>query len=248
MERAIADLTRSGVGTGIAQSQLLKIGQLVRQIGNADASTLVAMQTSVAGLIAETQSIMQQGREVASRAEVDEATFAAVNVRTRETVQRIAGDLFERRVFDPYLQFASAEDEEAYRKRESERQDYIRRELAKGTPEGNRNAANAAVDQIKDAGNYGADQSPDYQRLLAEASVARDEQEAAMAHAATPSASTGTVETEIAQTPPSELDEIAAIFKAAGVQSASPQLAVGKGHGLADATIERDGNQPVRQT
>lgn len=245
LERAIAEMMQSGAGTGAAQSQLVRIGQLMRAIGSADAPTLVAMQASVAGLVGEAQAIAQQGRDSASRVDNGD-TLAAVDARTRATVQRISDDLFERKIFDPYLRFDNAEEEEAYRKRETERQEFIRRELAKGTPEGSRNAADAAVDQIKDAGRHGADQSPDYQRLLNEATATRDQQDAAIARSTIQRGDPKEKATELAVTPSAELDEIAAIFKAAGVQSPSAQLADAKGHGLTDATIERS-NDSARQ-
>lgn len=246
LERAIAELTQSGAGTGAAQSQLLKIGQLMRAIGSADAHALVAMQASVAGLIGEAQAIVQQGRDSASRVD-DGDTLAAVDARTRASVQRISADLFERKVFDPYLRFDSAEEEAAYRKREAERRAEIERELAKGTPEGSKNATDAIIDQIKDAGRHGADQSPDYERLLNQATGARDELKAAIQQERRVTISTQPVhdeERDAAQ--PVALDEIAAVLKAAGVAApASGQLAK-NGHGLTDTTIERS-NDAARQ-
>ena len=168
LERAITELMQSGADVGAAQSQLLKIGQLMRTIGSADAHALVAMQANVAGLVGEAQAMVQKGRELSNVGE----SLAAVDARTRATVQRISADLFERKIFDPYLRFDTAEAEEAYRQREAERQEYVRRELAKGTSEGALNANAAALEQIKDAGVHGADRSPDYERLLNEAKIA----------------------------------------------------------------------------
>lgn len=54
------------------------------------------------------------------------------------------------------LQFASAEDERAYREREEETRRYIAEQNAKGTPEGNLNASGAAVGQMVDAKAHGA--------------------------------------------------------------------------------------------
>lgn len=245
LERAIGELARSGAGTGIAQSQLLKIGQLLRAIGGADAPTLAAMQASVTGLIAETQSIAQQGRDATGQGEIGEAQFAAVNARTRDTVQRISDELFERKIFDPYLRFANAEEEAEYRKREAEREAYIKRELAKGTPEGNLNASTAVVDQIKDAGRHGADQSPDYQRLLDEAIRTQNEQATAIDQNAT--RPTEAAKPSPRETEGSDFDQIAAAFKASGVVLPDTDIADAKGHGLADASIERASGQSARK-
>ena len=247
LEQAIAELTRSGAATEMAQSQLAKIGQLVRAAGSADAQALVAMQASVAGLVGEAQAVVQQSRQAGDRAEVGE-TLAAVDARTRVTVQRIAADLFERRIFDPYLQFDSEEEARAYRQREAERQEYIRRELAKGTAEGALNATNATLAQIDDAGAHGADRSPEYARTRSDVVDARDEQLAAMRRAGV-----GSPQAESAgATPPAsnsnDLDEIAAVLSAAGVQ-APPAYPDHRGdHGLANVAIERGGNATGRST
>lgn len=239
LENAIAELTRIGASTGIAQSQLLKLSVLQREISKADGPALVAIYANVAGLIAVTQAIVQQGRDAAGRAEVNETTLAAVNARTRETVQRIAGDLFERRIFDPYLQFASPEEEEAYRKREAGRQEYINRELSKGTPHGNLNASNAVLAQIDDAGSHGADQSPDFDKLRGEAVDTIKAQRDAMQGAGILSVQDRTAETNAPATAPpllspSELDEVAAALRAAGVQVPDAPSTPAYAHGLGD--------------
>lgn len=230
LERAIGELMQSGAGTGAAQSQLLKVGQLMRVIGSADAHTLAAMQASVAGLVGEAQAIVQQGREAANRTD-DGDTLAAVDARTGATVQRISADLFERKIFDPYLRFDNAEEEAEYRKREAEREAYIKRELAKGTPEGSLNATNAAIDQIKDAGRYGADQSPDYQRLLNEAEAAEGALRTAISREASPAkGQPGT--TPAAPERQDELTDILAALREAGVVTADA-ASTNPAHGLA---------------
>lgn len=54
------------------------------------------------------------------------------------------------------LDFASQEDERAYREREAERRAYIADQRAKGTPEGDLNAAGAGLGQLADAKAHGA--------------------------------------------------------------------------------------------
>ncbi|WP_263588661.1 hypothetical protein [Sphingopyxis sp. GC21] len=218
---------RNGAGTGVAQSQLLKVGQLMRAIGSADASTLVAMQASVAGLVGEAQAIAQEGRDAANRADGGD-TLTAIDARTRATVQRIGNDVFARKVFDPYLRFDSAEDEEAYRKREAEREATIKRELAKGTPEGNRNAAALLEEQILDAGAHGANASPDYTPMLNDAQKARAELGAALEREASKSLPTPAKPAQSND----PMDDIMASLQAAGVVSGEERQT--SGHGLTD--------------
>lgn len=110
--------------------------------------------------LAEARGVLHGSKCVAEIAEValHEASAAA-----HREVSDLAHDFYDKKIFDPYLKFASAEDEEAYRRQEDERQRYIKEQLAKGTPEGNLNAADAMLDQMKDAKAHGADASPEFQ-------------------------------------------------------------------------------------
>lgn len=179
LEDAVAELERGGAPTDAARSQLQALGDLQRQIAVASPAALTSLRGEIAGAIATSRQMQQQGRS-ASNVESAEAALAVTNARTRATVERIAGDLFERRIFDPYLQFASEEEERAYREREAERRETIRRELAKGTPEGNLNASAATVGQVLDAGANGADRSPEFERTKQDAFTAYRDQRTAM--------------------------------------------------------------------
>ena len=248
LEKTFTELARNGLYSAQAQgqAQLQALGQLQRQIGSMSLAGLAAMRGEIAGAINQALSIADQGRS-ASKAEDIDATLAAVSKQTRDTIAALSTDLFERRVFDPYLRFTSTDEESEYRRREEERQAYIRVELAKGTPEGTLNAANATVDQIKDAGAHGADRSPEYQRIFNEAIRAQNEQTAAIEQASTTPALDKAKELE-RETETNEFDEIAAAFKASGVTLPDTELGGSKGHGLANATIDRNSGPSVRQT
>lgn len=279
LEDAVAELERSGASADAARSQLQALGDLQRQIASAGPAALTSLRGEITNAVTASRQILQQGR-AASNAESVEATLAATSARTRATVERIAGDLFERRIFDPYLQFASEEEERAYRAREAERRAYIDAQLARGTPEGNLNASATTVGQVLDAGANGADRSPQYAQTLDTAVGAYGDQRASMIAAGRSTAEAdrrvtndvraalrarGMSDTEIdarlaaspnpadaLRDPPqaaqratsatSELDDVAAALRAAGV--APPPEAAAPGHGLnanAQAAVERDG-------
>lgn len=160
--------------------------------------------------------------------------------KTRRTIQNVADELFEQKKLDPYLQFASAEDEAEYRKREAARKAYIDAELGKGTPQGALNAANASKEQLEDAGNHGADRSPDFAPMLDEVTKARDAQLAAM-NQGKPNQKQAPRSAEVTITGDDDLDEIAAIFKAAGVLPPPSEPTADSAHGLSVAASDKGG-------
>jgi hypothetical protein len=153
----------SAISDGKTQLQLLSA--LQRQIGTASPTALAGMRGEIVATASAAQAVAQQSRANAvtndRMAELRDVTNAA-----RQTIGDVAHDLFEKKKLDPYLQFDSAQDEADYRKREAERQAYIKAELAKGTPEGALNANNATKAQLNDARDHGADRSPDFAGML----------------------------------------------------------------------------------
>jgi hypothetical protein len=153
--------------------------------------------------------------------------LAAHAKEARATIEKLGNALFKERVLDPYLQFASAEDEEAYRKRERERQKEIDRATALGTPEGLRLATQIMREQVDDAKAHGADRSPDMpaieqQLQQAEASLERvspvaQEVIPSIETDASPEAGHGS----------NELEDVMAALKAAGVDSGNTALSSG---------------------
>ena len=100
--------------------------------------------------------------QAAAAAATLKAQVMAASAGTRQEVQTLSHDLFERRVFDPYLHFSSSEDEAGFRQREADARSYIHDQLALGTPEGNLNAAGGAQGYLLDAHVHGAGDSPDF--------------------------------------------------------------------------------------
>lgn len=94
--------------------------------------------------------------------------------KLRASVAAMHHDLFEKKIFDPYLRFDSANEEEEYRKRERERKEEIERLQKIGTPDALQKVAALHKEQIQDAGQHGASACPDFQRIegLAEQNLA----------------------------------------------------------------------------
>ena len=147
----------------------------------------------------------------------------------------MADELFEQKKLDPFLQFASQEEAAEYRKREAEREAYIRAELAKGTPQGALNASNATLAQLDDARDHGAEQSPDFDRLYQTTIGARDAQRAAIGKESAQTIAPAAAAQDAANTlkveePKSDVDEIAAALRMAGV--VVPDFTPSNSHGL----------------
>jgi len=164
----LADLRRSaGEGTDaglIAECEDQRVALLALQQGLASASpaALQTMRREVAAAIGASQAVLQQVRVATAGAAGESAQLAAASAATRREVQSLHADLFEHRIFDGNLRFTSNEDEEAYRRREAEVRKDMEQQLAANTPEGNLNAAGAAMGQMLDAHAHGAGNSPDF--------------------------------------------------------------------------------------
>ena len=129
------------------------VAALRAEIASAVADTR-AYTSSVSGIVGIAQT---SPAEQAAQAALRDASAAA-----HRTVSDFTRDFYERKIFDPYLKFASVEDEEAYRRREQERQRAIEKAQAENTPEGNLRANTLAIEQLQDAGAHGADRSPEF--------------------------------------------------------------------------------------
>ena len=237
LESVVAELQRNNIGSDAAKSALEAIGDLQRQIGGTTGAALGSMRGDVVAAVAIARNTAQQGR-AAAMAQTVESILEAASARTRAAVDRATEALFERRIFDPYLQFASAEDEAAYRRRETARREYIEREQARGTPQGELNAANATVEQIRDAGAHGASRSPEYDAMLRDMNGARDAQHAAMRSTRADRVSHETEQPRVSGTADPDLEQIAATFRAAGVLPPPADPGAPGGHGLAEALAE----------
>lgn len=246
LETVVAKLTSAGASADAAQNQIQFLVGLQRAVGSANPVALAQMRSEITATVNAAQAVVQQTRAAAS-ADDRVLDIRDVTRATRQTIENVAQDLFEKKKLDPYLQFVTEQDEATYREREAKRQAYIKRELAKGTPEGALNAANASVDQINDAGAHGAERSPDYEVLKQTATDARDAQLAALDRSTPGPQKLGDANAPGATTAPTsdfDLTEIAAVFKAAGVKPPPPTPIVSGDHGLAVAGIDRAG--PLR--
>lgn len=220
LENALAALIAAGAHSDEAQSQMQALADLQKQIATATPTSLTFLRGDVAGAAAACRTLAQEARAIS----LSERNNETPSARARAAIQRLTSDLFERRVLDPYLQFASPEDEAAYRERERERREAIERAQASGTPEGEQTAARLTEAQIRDAGAHGATASPDYEPML------RSAQEARATLEATPAQSSSAPATDRG-TPLNEFEEAIAALQAAGVSTLATAV---PGHGLND--------------
>jgi hypothetical protein len=238
LERAIANLIRSGASTAFAQNELGALGKLQRQIGSANPVTLATLSGTVAAAIASAQDVNRQAATLAIGNDPDAANtlIAVAGAKARAAVQEDMRDIYDRKVLDPYLRFASTADEEAYRRHEEETRRAIEKALAERTPEGDLRAAKLLRDQLLDAKEHGADASPDFANL-----VARNEQgiaglESAMANAQPARSQPATAPTSAVPadtTPPASDDKLASVMaQLRSVGVAGGISADQSGHGL----------------
>jgi hypothetical protein len=121
-------------------------------VGSGEAHAAVAEAAT-----ASTQAGAQSAAYAAAGANV-----AAASLETRHETETLAHDVFDQRIFDPYLRFKSQNDEEEYRRREADNKRYIEQQLAKHTPEGDLNAGGGMIGQMLDAHDHGAGASPQF--------------------------------------------------------------------------------------
>jgi hypothetical protein len=192
------------------RSQIGLLAGLQQQVGTATGGALSALRAEVANLADSATAAARDARTSAADSLAANSPAAAA----RQTILDLSHDYYDRKVLDPYLKFQSEEDEKAYRKRELENQEAIRRELAKGTPEGDHNAALIFNRQLNDARDHGADASPDF------ADIMRRSQEAVRdtgANIEQPKVKATQPNITPPPVPDSELADVSAILKSAGV-------------------------------
>ena len=219
---AIAELARSGADSAALTNQNQALQQLQRTVGSANLGSLLALRGEVVATASNTTNLANQAISSAASAAAAQANLASAE-RARASIEALNRDLFENRVLDPYLRFASPEDEEAYRKREQEREAEIQRSLALRTPEGDCRAAQLTHDQLLDAGAHGADRAPDFGNMLNQSAAAKE------------TFANATPADQAVESPPkspsSEVADIAATLRAAGLSRDIPATEE-SGHGL----------------
>jgi hypothetical protein len=180
MEKQLAEL-RSALASGAngnaltqAEAQLRGLSQLQRRIANADANGLIAVRAEVTASVAATQALLQQTQLGVSSVQSAQAALTAASEAAERTTTSFMQDYYDRRIFDPYLKFASTKDEEEYRRREDERRAAIEKAQAEHTPQGDLRALNLSIEQMKDAGAHGATSSSQFQPILKGIEGAKD--------------------------------------------------------------------------
>lgn len=244
---AIAELARSGADSSALTNQSQALQQLQRSVGSANLGSLLALRGEVAATASSATILANQAINTATNAAAANANLTPAE-RARANIEALSRDLFENRVLDPYLRFASPEDEEAYRKRERERKEEVDRAMALGTPEGIQRAAELQQNQLRDAGAHGADRSPNYADMLKRSNAAFADLQPP--HQAAEQAAIHSESASVRPAQPTPADDgfgdILATLKAAGVTTPAVQ-ARDAGHGVSIAAANaRDVAAPVR--
>lgn len=243
LEAAMSELSRSGTdATTLSElrGQITSIIDLRQHVGNATGADLASLRREVTSAAAASQALTQQ----AVNGKGGESKHTPMtHQQARATIQSVGHDLFDRHVLDPYLQFASEEDEKTYRKREQENAEALKRALALRTPEGDRRALEITRSQLADAKAHGADRSPDFPAMenkLDNALAALDaNQERKVAPPAKATRTTDTTNSD-------DISEAVAALQAAGVKlKGQPEHR--SGHGLVARTnIAQQDSAPAR--
>ena len=162
LESALADVANADPAVrDQLRSQLSNIAGLRQQIGTASGNALGMLRGEVTALASNAGAAAQEARTSAASNRSGASSIATLaNAARQQTATVMAG----MKDFDADLKFADARDEAEYRQRETQRQAYIAAEQAKGTPQGDLNAAGGAVGQMADAAAHGATANPEFQK------------------------------------------------------------------------------------
>jgi hypothetical protein len=215
----------SGNAITQAEAQLRGLALLQKRVDHASPASLAAIRAEVAASVAATQSFVQQMQGTGSAVTAEKAALQQASNAARGSVTDFIHDYYDQKKFDRYLQFASVEDEQEFRRREEERKRAIDKALAEHTPEGNLQANKLAIDQLKDAGAHGADRSPDYQPTLDRLGHANHDLSKAINGAQNQTvvkSAAASLDPDAAQTPPAAISpEVIARLRCAQVSAAS---------------------------
>lgn len=227
LEAVIAELGRNGADAATVSASRLQLSSLIslrQQVGTASGAALAELRAEVVAAASSATALAQQANGNASSTNAPDATARAA--AARQTIENVGRDIFDKKVLDPYLQFSSKEDEEAYRKREQERHEAYERAKALGTPEGYQQARQIEQAQLHDAGAHGADRSPEYPKLqsdLVQASIDLGPQP-------TPHEKAANKSSDAKPSSDEGLDDVLATLSAAGVTTTDKVPS--NGHGL----------------
>lgn len=233
--RHAASLGGSTAALVIAQNQLTRLGGLQRTIDQAHGVSLASIRAEVTAVVAATQATVQQTRSAAATGATAEMALHEAQAEAHRVTGDFMRDFYERRIFDKYLDFASPEEERAYREREEARRIEIERARAEGTPQGELRALDLQREQLLDTGAHGGKDSPRFQAMLDENWAARDALAGAIA-ASPPEqqrADDPLAPTEAALVSP----DLIATLRATGTTLADP----GQGHGVSINQVRESG-------
>lgn len=193
-------------------------------------SGLVSIRAEVAAFVAAAQVIANQAAASAATALTAEAALHLASEAARREVASFVEDFYEKKIFDPFLRFASAEDEAAYREREEKYQRDIQAARALGTPEGDLRALELVEAQMLDAKAHGAGDSGQFAPMAAGIASKKAALKAALGGEAELGAPSPPADeaTRTAPTPDKSADPLAAL-REAGVVLADPNE---DGHGV----------------
>ena len=131
------------------------------RFGNLDASSVAPLSAALnIGVDASAQAIeaAQESGAAAMRVQL-----SAASLESRKTVERIAGDVFDRREFDADIaRHTHGAELEAFKQREAADEKYIKEQLSRGMPEGDLNASGRMQGYMLDANVHGAGDNPDF--------------------------------------------------------------------------------------
>jgi hypothetical protein len=156
----------SGNAITQAEAQLRGLALLQKRVDRASPASLATIRAEVAASVAATQSFVQQMQGAGSVVTAEKAALQQASEAARGTVTDFIHDYYDERKFDRFLQFASVEDQEEYRRREDERKHAIDKALAEHTPKSSLRALDLSIEQLKDAGAHGARRSSEFQSTL----------------------------------------------------------------------------------
>ncbi len=232
--RHAAAMGGDSAALAVAQNQLSRLGGLQQRIDHLPNGALTAIRAEVAASVAASQTLAQQVRTSVAIARAAEVALHAASAEAHRVTGDFVRDFYERKIFDPYLRFASPEDERAYREREEASHRAIEQARAEGTPEGELRALQLARAQLLDAGAHGATNSPDYAPLMDRISSVESRLQGAIVRTHPDRSATSARASE-----PDPLDSIAASTTVPGdlianIRAAGITLAdqAGTGHGV----------------
>jgi hypothetical protein len=187
IQRALSSLGDDRAAHGRLAAEADRLSAIVSQLTQAvNAQTFPLRGADLVAIGSAVQSGEAHAAltEAAAPAATSSATLAAnvatTSAETRSETESLARDVFDQHIFDRYLHYSSAADEEESRKRQAEDKKYIAAQLARHTPEGDLNASGGLIDSMLDLHAHGAGSSPAFMPDWNALAEKADRQHAAM--------------------------------------------------------------------